>query len=158
MCPLLKPLVIPIYPATAARAEVFAFIETELKESLPNLSETTGALTYGRPNKFVALALLTKLYLNAEYYIGKPMYTEAVAMADGILSKNKYTLTSPIIFRCLRPDNGPGYSGNNFCGSVRCQPNKRQPVYPLRHALRSAAKIPDTFYAQQQFNDLAGIF
>ncbi|MDB5261545.1 MAG: RagB/SusD family nutrient uptake outer membrane protein [Adhaeribacter sp.] len=132
-------------PSTAPRAEVFAFIDAELKESVNDLSETTGALTYGRPNKFVALALLTKLYLNAEYYIGKPMYTEAVAMADGILSKNKYTLITDY-FSMFAPDNGPGisetifaavYDGNLIKGNQFTR-------YAMHYALQQKYRIPFT--------------
>lgn len=94
-------------PATASRAEVFAFIESELQAVISNLSEATGPLTYGRPNKYMAYALLEKMYLNAEYYTGKPMYTEAVALADSILIANKFALATD--YRSIFAlDNGPG--------------------------------------------------
>ncbi|KAA5540559.1 RagB/SusD family nutrient uptake outer membrane protein [Adhaeribacter rhizoryzae] len=132
-------------PATAPRAQVFAFIETELKESLPNLSEATGALTYGRPNKFVALALLTKLYLNAEYYIGKPMYTEAVAMADHILAANKYSLTADY-YAMFAPDNGPGIQETIFAAVYDANVIKGNQFtrYAMHYALQQKYRIPFT--------------
>ena len=50
------------------RAEVAKWIESELlavKDQLP--TETTGS-NYGRPNKYMALALLAKLYINWPVY------------------------------------------------------------------------------------------
>jgi starch-binding outer membrane protein, SusD/RagB family len=134
-------------PATAPRAEVFAFIDTELKESLNDLSETTGALTYGRPTKFMAYALLTKLYLNAEYYIGKPMYTEAVAMADGILSKNKYNLTSASdYFLMFGPDNGPAIQETIFAAVYDANLIKGNQFtrYAMHYFLQAKYRIPFT--------------
>ena len=49
----------------ATRSEVFAFIETELKESRELLPETWPANMYGRVTKGVANAMLASLYLNS---------------------------------------------------------------------------------------------
>ncbi|MBC7922252.1 MAG: RagB/SusD family nutrient uptake outer membrane protein [Ferruginibacter sp.] len=100
-------------PPTAPRAEVFAYVESELKEAIPNLSETTGTLTYGRPTKFLAFALLAKMYLNAEYYLNQPRYPEAVAMADNILTSNRYVLSTDYS-AIFRPDNGPAITETIF--------------------------------------------
>jgi starch-binding outer membrane protein, SusD/RagB family len=93
-------------PPTAKRADVFNFIEKSLKSALPNLSAATGAATYGHATKWMAFALLEKMYLNAEYYTGTPRYTEAVAMADSILTNGTYTL-SPSFAALFAPTNGP---------------------------------------------------
>ena len=71
-------------PETKSRTEVFNFIETELKEILPDLSITTGTAIYGRPNKYTAYAILAKMYPNSEVYTGTARYNEAVAMCDAI--------------------------------------------------------------------------
>lgn len=92
-------------PATAPRVEVFAYIEEELKAALPDLSTTVGQLTYGRPTKFAAYALLQKLYLNAEYYTGTPRYVESVEMGDHILAKGRYSLDADYM-SIFAPDNG----------------------------------------------------
>ncbi len=95
-------------PATAPRTEVFAYIEEELKAALPNLSTTVGQLTYGRPTKYVAYALLQKLYLNAEYYTGTPRYTESVEMGDMILNEvGSIFSLEPDYLKLFAPDNGP---------------------------------------------------
>ncbi|WP_294593789.1 RagB/SusD family nutrient uptake outer membrane protein [uncultured Bacteroides sp.] len=78
-------------PATESRAKVFEFIETELKNNIDNLSEERLS-TYGRFNKWNAKMLLARMYLNAEAWIGKPMYTECKNLCDEIIIANKYRL------------------------------------------------------------------
>ncbi len=50
------------------RKEVAEFIEKELLESIPYLSTANDASTYGKPNKWMAEALLVKLYINWGVY------------------------------------------------------------------------------------------
>lgn len=50
------------------RKEVAEFIEKEVKECLPDLSDNNDASTYGKPNKWMAEALLVKLYINWGVY------------------------------------------------------------------------------------------
>jgi starch-binding outer membrane protein, SusD/RagB family len=104
--PLVKKFGETHLPATASRAEVFTFIETELKESLPYLSSETGISTYGRPNRYMAHALLAKLYLNAGVYTGSPRLADAVAACDSVISAGKYQLENNYK-KMFFPDNGP---------------------------------------------------
>lgn len=50
------------------RKDVAEFIENELFESIPYLSEANNAATYGKPNRWMAEALLVKLYINWAVY------------------------------------------------------------------------------------------
>lgn len=50
------------------RADVARWIEKELLEVIPDLTEANDVSTYGRPNKWMAEALLAKLYLNWGVY------------------------------------------------------------------------------------------
>ncbi|MEB0260114.1 RagB/SusD family nutrient uptake outer membrane protein [Mucilaginibacter sp. 10I4] len=68
----------------AKRAEVFKFIETELKENVDQLSETRGTQYYGRFNKWAGYMVLAKLYLNAEVYTGTPRWADALAAANKV--------------------------------------------------------------------------
>ena len=52
----------------APRAEVAKFIESELLDIMDDLTEENNTDTYGRPNKWMAKALLAKLYLNWGVY------------------------------------------------------------------------------------------
>ena len=81
-------------PTQKTGAESFAWIESELKEVYPLLSETVGGTYYGRFNKYVADMLLAKLYLNAQVWTGTPKWAEAKAECDIIIASGKYTLSA----------------------------------------------------------------
>jgi hypothetical protein len=51
--------------ARSTRPQVFAFIESELTDALPNLPDSWPAASYGRVTKGVANAILASLYINA---------------------------------------------------------------------------------------------
>lgn len=90
------------------RAQVFKFIETEVKTVLPSLTRTTGQLTYGRATKYLAYSLLAKMYLNAEYYTGTPRYNEAVVACDSVINSGKYALEPRSTYlQQFYPNNGP---------------------------------------------------
>ncbi|MFD1145474.1 RagB/SusD family nutrient uptake outer membrane protein [Larkinella insperata] len=74
----------PLSPPTAPRAEVFAFVEKELKENvdlLPNLSKTL----IGRITKAAGYAMLAELYLNAETWSGTARWDDCIAACDKII-------------------------------------------------------------------------
>ncbi|MBT1705801.1 RagB/SusD family nutrient uptake outer membrane protein [Chryseosolibacter indicus] len=68
--------------AQSSPEEVFVYIEKELKESLPGLPQNGRA---GRWDQGGAAALLVRLYLNAEAWIGTPRYTECSQIAQEII-------------------------------------------------------------------------
>jgi starch-binding outer membrane protein, SusD/RagB family len=90
------------------RAEVFKFIEDEVKSSLPYLSNVVSQATYGRANKYTAFALLAKMYLNGEYYTGTNRYTDCVAYCDSVISSGKYSIEPMSTYlQMFYPNNGP---------------------------------------------------
>ncbi len=77
-------------PKQATRAELFAYLEAELKAletELPNAR----ANEYGRADKAAAWMTLARLYLNAEVYTGQKKYTEAAVYAKKVIDAG-YTL------------------------------------------------------------------
>jgi hypothetical protein len=68
-------------PGEKSRAELFTYIETELKAIDAELA-TVKTIEYGRVDQGAAWALLARLYLNAQVYTGAPKYTEAVTYAN----------------------------------------------------------------------------
>ena len=68
-----------------SRAELYAFVESELLAAMPNLS-TDKAATYGRMNKYAAQALLAKLYLNAQVYTGAAQPDKCIAACDAAMA------------------------------------------------------------------------
>ena len=93
-------------PVQKSRPQVFDFIEKELKDVLPSLSNVTDATIYGRPNTYTAFALLAKLYLNAKVYTGTDRSADAVVACDSIIQSGKYTLADDYA-KMFYPDNGP---------------------------------------------------
>ena len=70
--------------------KLFAFIETELKDIIPMLVEKselgTNSAIQGQWTKAGAAALLVRLYLNAETYIGVSKYDECAEVAEKIIN------------------------------------------------------------------------
>ncbi len=79
-------------PEQATRAEVFAFVESELLANMDNLSEKADKSMYGRINKWVAKSILARLYLNAEVYTGTSRWDDCVAQCDDIINSGTYIL------------------------------------------------------------------
>ncbi|MFN2400469.1 MAG: RagB/SusD family nutrient uptake outer membrane protein [Gemmatimonadaceae bacterium] len=86
------------------RAEVFAFIETELKAArvlLPRADQLSAA-NHGRFTKGAADAILANMYLNARVFTGEvtaaglqpgaPRWQDAINFADSVLNSGVYTL------------------------------------------------------------------
>ena len=102
-----------VYPspgvqAKAARAQVFSFVESELKSAIPYLKTATGNSTYGKVTRWMANALLAKLYLNAEVYAGSPKYNEAIAACDAVIASGNFALESRGSYLTqFYPTNGP---------------------------------------------------
>ena len=75
-----------------SRAEVFAFIESELKAIESDL-KAPKTNDYGRVDKAAAWALLSRLYLNAKIYTGQERYADCMTYAEKVINSG-YTLTS----------------------------------------------------------------
>jgi hypothetical protein len=94
--------------AKSDRKVVFDFIEKELKKAIPNLNPASGIVTYGRPNKQTANALLAKMYLNAEQYTGTQRYNDCIAACDGVISSGLYAIEPRSSYlQMFYPNNGP---------------------------------------------------
>jgi hypothetical protein len=114
-------------PTNSPRSEVFDFIVTELNESMEFLDVEVNAATYGRPTKWMAQALLAKLYLNSFYYLstddnytGTPMFDQAIAACNEIIASGNYSLASDYL-SIFRPDNGPQISEIIFASPMEAQ-------------------------------------
>ena len=64
-------------PKQSNRQEIFTFVEAELKAIEADM-KAGRANEYGRVDKAAAQALLSRLYLNAETWIGQAKYTESI--------------------------------------------------------------------------------
>lgn len=116
-------------PKQILRADLFAYVESELKAIEPLLKGPRQG-PYGRADQGAAWALLAKLYLNAEVYTGTARYTDCLAYCNKILNggyklapeyrllflaDNNVTAASEIIFP-LTADGlaSQGYGGTTY--------------------------------------------
>ena len=87
----------------ASRAEVFAFVETELQAAQPNLPVAWPAGDYGRVTQGAVDAILAELYLNAQVFTGTvteaglqpgtPRWQDAYDAANRVIN-GPYSLTT----------------------------------------------------------------
>ena len=80
------------FPKQATAQQLFDFVETELK-AIENDLAAPKTNEYGRADQAAAWMVLSKLYLNAEVYVGTPKYTEAISYASKVIAAG-YTLES----------------------------------------------------------------
>ena len=101
------------------RKQVAEFIEKELLEAIPDLTEEVSANTYGKPTKWMAEALLAKLYINWAVYTAEsvdkydaataqnPKLADCVKLCDDIIASGKFNLGSMSYQKKFSFDNGP---------------------------------------------------
>jgi hypothetical protein len=77
-------------PKTAPRDSVFNFCVTEISAAIPNLHEDGYAIW----NKYAAMHLLARLYLNSEVWTGTPQYNKVDSLCQIIMNSKKYGLES----------------------------------------------------------------
>ncbi|RPD42629.1 RagB/SusD family nutrient uptake outer membrane protein [Chitinophaga barathri] len=82
--PIVTEVGIPTSPPNAPRAEVWAFIEKELRENVDLLPKLQPSLV-GRVTRAGGYAMLAELYLNAQVWAGTPKWDECVAACNKIL-------------------------------------------------------------------------
>ncbi len=90
-------------PATKSSAEVFAFIETELKAAIADIPAANGS-NYGRMTKGAVNGILAKLYLNAKTYTGAEKLAECKASCEAVLGDPAYAF-SDSYFDMFGPNN-----------------------------------------------------
>lgn len=79
-------------PDQKSRQEVYDFVINELNEVIPLLSETADQSMYGRLNKWGAIALQARVYLNAEVYTGNAQWEKVIELTNQIINSGAYSL------------------------------------------------------------------
>ena len=79
-------------PEQAERAEVFAFVESELKAVRPELPPIGRGEYYGRASQAAVDMLLARIYLNAKVYTGTARWTDARAAAEAVIANTQFSL------------------------------------------------------------------
>ncbi|HMG07087.1 MAG TPA: RagB/SusD family nutrient uptake outer membrane protein [Mucilaginibacter sp.] len=81
--------------APVKRADIYAYLESDLTKNVPLLSgdnATKNPGIYGHMNKWAGYMLLSKLYLNAQVYTGTAQWEKAETSAQMVIDSNKYSL------------------------------------------------------------------
>ncbi|MDP4270588.1 MAG: RagB/SusD family nutrient uptake outer membrane protein [Bacteroidota bacterium] len=114
-------------PKQIKRADLFAFIESELKEIEPLLADPR-TNEWGRPDKAAAWALLSRMYLNGKVYTGTEYYTQAITYCNKIITAgyslekkyswlmlgDNYKNTNEFIFTLNYDNRNQTWNGTNF--------------------------------------------
>jgi len=81
-----------VLPKQATRADIYNFVKSELIDLSTNVLPKTNS--YGRVDKFAAEALLAKLYLNSQVYLGtaNTNLTDIVTLTSDIMTNSSYSL------------------------------------------------------------------
>ncbi|GEP51597.1 outer membrane protein [Flavobacterium noncentrifugens] len=88
------------YPVQKSRAEVFAFVESELQDLTTKLVDSKQN-EYGRVDKTAAKFLLAQVYLNAKVYVNADKNTEALSLCNDIIANSGYIFKSTIPYAYL---------------------------------------------------------
>ncbi|MDR2652520.1 MAG: RagB/SusD family nutrient uptake outer membrane protein [Prevotellaceae bacterium] len=72
-------------PLQKSRAEIFSFIEEELKDNAGLLPDSPSS-SYGRATKPFAYIILAKMYLNHEKWFGTPKWQETINACDSVIN------------------------------------------------------------------------
>lgn len=100
------------------RKEVAEWIESELNDIIPALTDDVTENTYGKPTKWMAEALLAKLYINWPVYTAgsvdqydaataaNPKLDACIAACDDIINSGKFNLGSVDYLHKFSYDNG----------------------------------------------------
>ena len=73
------------FPPQKSRADLFSYVESELKAIDPLLSKPHG-VEYGRADEAADWALLARLYLNAQVYTGTARWTDAMTYSQKVIN------------------------------------------------------------------------
>ncbi len=127
-------------PAYKSRAEIFAYVESELK-ALDALEDVNGALlkpraVYARADQGVCWTLLTELYLNAKVYTGTDRSTDAVAYANKVLTAG-YAL-SPSYANLFLADNDKTAARNEIIFPITFDGTKTQGYGGMTYLVHAA--------------------
>ncbi len=78
-------------PLTSSRADVYAFVESQLTSISPLLPQQAGGAFYGRFTYYACQSLLAKLYLNAAVYTGTAQWQKAFDAAENVVGSGKFS-------------------------------------------------------------------
>lgn len=121
-----------VKPVQYTRAQIFEWIERELKAVIGEVAEdktdilADAAPSYGRVGKTAARLLLARLYLNAEVYTGKARWAEAKSYAQSVMKDGSFGL-------CTTGKNGYSAYQLLFMGDNDTNGAQKEIILPAIH-------------------------
>jgi hypothetical protein len=158
-----------VYPSPgvqpkATRAQVFSYVESELKASIPYLKTSVSTATYGKVTRWMAYTLLAKMYVNASVYIGTAKNNECIAACDSVIKSANFAIEGRASYLSqFYPTNGPSFK--EFIWAVPYDPGTSNGYnFPARYDLnrnlgikyRYAGATPGSWSFKQITLDGAG--
>lgn len=81
------------FPKQISRADLFKYVQSELLAVEPLMAEPKG-IEFGRADKAAVWTTLSRMYLNAQVYIGENRYTDAITWSRKVIESPVYGLAS----------------------------------------------------------------
>ena len=139
------------------RAEVARWIESELLAAIPDLTEEVSANTYGKPTKWMAKALLAKLYINWAVYTASAVenydaasaknekLADCIAQCNDIINSGKFNLGSMSYREKFSYNNGPQVE--DFIYAMPYDTNTRQGMqYGRSRCWKNIKKMAPSYF------------
>lgn len=134
--------VTPEKPDQKNQAEMYEWLETELLEIEPSLSEpkakTSSDANYGRVDKAAVWMLLSRLYLNAEVYTGTAQWAKAAEYAQKVINSDYKLYTSA--------KNGYSAYAQLFMGDNSDNGSSVEAIFPVLQQGNATAGYGCTFF------------
>ncbi len=154
------------------RADVARWIESELKEIIPQLSTETTGENYGKPNKYMAQALLAKLYINWPVYTAaspeaydaasynNEKLADCVAVCDEIIKSGKFELgPDPYRFK-FASDNSERVQNGTIKDFIYAMPYHTTQAtgmqYGRSHSYKDVKNLKPSYYGETLTNSGGG--
>lgn len=152
------------------RAEVAKFIESELKAVIPLLTDANDVSTYGKPNKWMAEALLAKLYINWPVYTASSVadynadsysnekLNDCVKYCDDIIKSGKFSLSEGANGYHSKFMASNGSQVKDFIYAMPYDATTRQGMTYGRFRTWKKANTGVSFYGWKIGKSVAGVF
>ena len=149
------------------RAEVAQFIEKELLEIIPQLTDEVSDNTYGKPNRWMAEALLVKLYINWAVYTAPSVdqydaatatnekLNDCIAHCDNIIQSGLFNLGSMPYAEKFGPTNGSHVEDFIYAMPYDTYTAKGM-QYGRARTWKKAADVAKSYYGMSLSNSAGG--
>ncbi len=151
----------------SSRGDVARFIESELLEIIPQLTDEVNDNTYGKPNRWMAEALLVKLYINWAVYTAPSVdqydaatstnekLNDCIAHCDNIIQSGLFNLGSMTYAEKFGPTNGSHVE--DFIYAMPYDTYTAQGMqYGRARTWKHAADVEKSYYGMSLSNSAGG--